>query len=136
MPLGEMAAYLSAPPEKGRMMYPALSGGSGNPGVQEAFLGEVDDVICALAFVVEGNRGGNLRSLQAMKKATNNPKLKFLVVQGATHFNLLAPLNELIAKKIVAKKGPNPISLEESELNRAFAGERSALDRSGRKEAR
>ncbi|MCB1050306.1 MAG: prolyl oligopeptidase family serine peptidase [Acidobacteria bacterium] len=34
-------------------MYPALRGGSGNPGVQEQFLGEVDDVIAAGKYLAE-----------------------------------------------------------------------------------
>src|SRR5579884_1357367 len=35
------------------MMYPALRGGSGGPGVQEGFLGEVDDVIAARDFLAK-----------------------------------------------------------------------------------
>ena len=34
-------------------MYPALRGGSGNPGVKEAFFGEVDDVLAAADFLAK-----------------------------------------------------------------------------------
>ena len=33
------------------MMYPTLRGSYGNPGVQEAFLGEVDDVLAAVEYL-------------------------------------------------------------------------------------
>ena len=34
-------------------MYPALRGGSGNPGVKEAFFGEVDDILAAADFLAQ-----------------------------------------------------------------------------------
>lgn len=34
-------------------MYPALRGGSGNPGVKEAFFGEVDDILAAADFLAK-----------------------------------------------------------------------------------
>ena len=182
-------------------MFPALCGGEGNPGIKEAFLGEVDDILAAAdhlahqesvdsnriylgghstggtlvllvaecsgrfravfsfgpvsdvtsypeeyipfdtsnprevalrspgrwlssikrpTYVIEGT-GGNLSSLEAMKRSSTNPLVHFLTVQGATHFNVLAPINELIAKKIVNDKGTKiELTLAETELNQAF----------------
>jgi acetyl esterase/lipase len=73
-------------------------------------------------FVFEGTRQGNLASLQAMAKATNNPAVHFLPVQGATHFSILAPTNALIARKILADTGPTTnITFTEQELNQLFS---------------
>ncbi len=51
-------------------------------------------------FVFEGTVAGNAESLRSMSKASKNPKVRFLEVMGANHFNLLAPLNRLIAEKV------------------------------------
>lgn len=181
------------------MMFPSLRGGNQNPGSQEGFYGEVDDVLAAAehlakldyvdssriylgghstggtlvmlvaavpntfravfsfgpaedilgyggqfteavntsdrrevelrnpgrwlhsiqcpTFVFEGDRQGNIDSLQAMAKANSNPKARFFVVKGATHFSLLAPVNGLIAKKIGADTGAETnLSFTEAEL--------------------
>jgi acetyl esterase/lipase len=72
-------------------------------------------------FVLEGVTGGNIGSLRAMAGASKNPKIRFLPVQGATHFSVLAPVNKLIATKILADDGPTPaISLSEAEVNAAM----------------
>ncbi len=157
-------------------MFPALRGGSGNPGVKEAFLGEVDDVLAAAdflaqqesvdathlylgghstggtlalltaeasgrfratfafgpvsdvtgygpeltpfdttdarevglrapgrwlasarspVFVIEGAQNpGNIGAVRTMRSASNNPNLRFLAVEGANHFSILAALTE------------------------------------------
>lgn len=167
------------------MMYPTLRGTFGNPGHQEHFYGEVDDVIAAAeylrkrgdvdperiflgghstggtlallaattghrfravisfgpthaaatygqeylpaeilrgeearlrapvhflsairspTFVIEGSKG-NAQSLRFMAKKNKNPFVKFFVIEGASHFDVLAPLNALIADTL-AKLGP------------------------------
>ncbi|MDQ1922308.1 alpha/beta hydrolase family protein [Massilia pseudoviolaceinigra] len=169
------------------MMFPSLRGGNDNPGVREGFLGEVDDVLAAAAylekqpyvdpdriylgghstggtlalltaetstrfravfafgpvdeidgyggrftgfnpanpreaalrspgrwlasvrspvFVIEG-AGGNIDSLLAMRGTTRNPQIRFVPVQGADHFNVLAPANKHIAQKILLDAGPD-----------------------------
>jgi alpha/beta superfamily hydrolase len=71
-------------------------------------------------FILEGITG-NIGSLRAMASASKNPKIRFLPVQGATHFSILAPVNKLIATKILADDGPTPaISLSEAEVNAAM----------------
>ena len=184
------------------MMFPSLRGGNENPGVQENFYGEVDDVLAAFehlakvyyvdptriylgghstggslvmlvaampnkfravfsfgpaedisgydsryraavnmsdakevelrspgrwlhsitvpTFVFEGD-SGNVRSLQAMQRASTNPKAQFFPVRGANHFSVLAPVNKLIAQKITADTGTEPnLTFTEAELNGLF----------------
>jgi pimeloyl-ACP methyl ester carboxylesterase len=71
-------------------------------------------------FVLEGTSQGNISSLKAMARATNNPNAHFLPVKGATHFSVLAPVNRLLAQKIVADTGPAcNITVTEDEVNKA-----------------
>ncbi|MDB5353418.1 MAG: Alpha/beta hydrolase family protein [Planctomycetota bacterium] len=72
-------------------------------------------------FVFEGT-GGNLASLQMMAQTSTNPLLHFHPVTGADHFSILAPLNGLIARKILADSGPSlNVSFDPQELNGLFA---------------
>ena len=169
------------------MMYPSLRGGNENPGYNESFYGEVDDVIAAakwlktldyvdadrvylgghstggtlallvaeacdefrgvvsfgptgdvrgygpdsLAFdfdnedeatmrapvcwlhciknptyVIEGDSGrSNADAVREMKRATDNPRVHFHLIEGHDHFSTLAPLNRVIAKQMMADKG-------------------------------
>lgn len=67
-------------------------------------------------FVIEGERG-NALSLRMMAQATDNPRLRFLTVRGHDHFSVLAPVNRLIAQKILADAGPAcDISIRPGEL--------------------
>jgi dienelactone hydrolase len=64
------------------------------------------DKIQGPTFVFEGADGqSNIRSLEAMSRATSNPMVRFLPVQGTDHFSVLAPANELIARKVLADQG-------------------------------
>lgn len=181
------------------MMYPFLRGSVGNPGQQEGFLGEVDDIVSALkylqkldyidpkriylgghstggtlvllaaainhefkavfafgpvadprvygddtvmhdssnelefkvrapinylpfiktpTFVIEGS-GGNIDSLKEMQRVNKNTNITFLPVNGSNHFETLAPMNALIAQKIVEANAA-PISITESQVQSAF----------------
>ncbi len=184
------------------MMFPALRGGSGSPGVKEWFLGEIDDVLAAAeflrkqpyvdpdrvylgghstggtvallaaevpnpfravfsfgpvddvagygpeynayapangqearlrspgfwlygakkpTFVIEGGRRGNSDCLQNMARATKNPSLHFLEVKAADHFSVLAPVNKLIAAKLMQDTGPTcTVEITPEEVNKAF----------------
>ena len=56
-----------------------------------------------------------------MKQVSTNPKTHFSIVNGADHFNILAPMNRLIAQKILKDDGPESnIAFTEEELNKAF----------------
>jgi hypothetical protein len=60
-------------------------------------------------------------SLEAMARASTNPMVHFLPVNGASHFSILAPTNALIARKILADAGPTTtIAFSEQELGQLF----------------
>lgn len=186
------------------MMFPSLRGGNDNPGLKEAFLGEVDDIVAAAdylrtlpyvdpervylgghstggtlvlltaastdtfravfsfgpvdvitnqnprwftfdpanprelelrspirwlssinvpVFAIEGTEGGGkYPSLQAMQRASTNPKVKFLAARGANHFNVLAPANQLIAEKILRDTGAESnLTITEEEIRARLA---------------
>jgi len=206
----------SAPPENDQtaaayreagivMMYPSLRGGNENPGFEEGFYGEADDVVAAeeylarqpyvdprriylgghstggtLAllvaecsdrfratfcfgpvdnvlrygrseplpfdyedarevelrapglwldsvknptFVFEGTlRPSNIASLRNMMHAAPPPTVHLFAVPGATHFTILAPMNRLIASKIVQDTGPQTnIAFTSDELTHLLA---------------
>lgn len=68
-------------------------------------------------FVLEGTNDGNLDALQLMAKVTKNSQIHFREVPGATHRNILAPFNELLAKKILADTGDKcSLSLDDKEI--------------------
>jgi acetyl esterase/lipase len=182
------------------MMFPSLRGGNDNPGYQEGFFGEVDDVIAAAeflakqphvdpkriylgghstggtlvllvaastdrfravfsfgpvhdirgyggmfapfdktndrewelrapgrwlhsircpTFVFEGASEINVIDLHVMKKASTNPKAQFFPVAGVDHFSILAPVNRLIARKILKDDGAaTNLAFTEDEVNR------------------
>jgi acetyl esterase/lipase len=71
-------------------------------------------------FVFEGT-GGNLESLQALAKASKNPKVRCFEIKGTNHFGVLAPTNRLIAEKILRDTGPAcNLSFTAEELNKPF----------------
>lgn len=72
-------------------------------------------------WVIEGSRRGNADSLREMAGMTNNANVRFIEIEGADHFNLLAPLNELLAKRILKTTGkPSALFLTEAEANSHF----------------
>ncbi len=74
-------------------------------------------------FVLEGTQQpGNVSSLKAMAQASSNPNAHFLPVEGATHFTILAPVNRLIAERILRDTGPTcNLTFTAAELSKAFA---------------
>ena len=49
------------------------------------------------------------------------PSVRFIPVHGATHFTILAPVNHLIAQKILNDKGPQTnITISNEELSPLF----------------
>lgn len=59
------------------------------------------DGVARDTYVIEGARNGNWESIQLMKDESRNPRIRFFAAPGHDHFTILAPLNELLAKKIV-----------------------------------
>lgn len=73
-------------------------------------------------WVLEGSEEGNIDSLHEMANNSSNLKLHFVEITGASHFSILAPTTELIAKKILADSGATTsITLSQSEANQNFA---------------
>ena len=72
-------------------------------------------------YLIEGATGqGNIESLRAMQAANSNSKIQFLPVDGGDHFSIIAPVNRVLAQKIVADNGAqSAIKLSESELSDA-----------------
>jgi dipeptidyl aminopeptidase/acylaminoacyl peptidase len=74
-------------------------------------------------FVIEG-AGGNLGSLEAMSVINRNPAVSFVQVTGAGHFDLLGPINQLIASKLLEDTGEKcELTLTPAEARAAFAAE-------------
>ncbi len=72
-------------------------------------------------WVFEGTEG-NIDCLQAMAKASTNPKAHFVEIRGASHFATLAPTNELIAGKILQDTGQvSNLTFSDEEVNKNFA---------------
>jgi alpha/beta superfamily hydrolase len=70
-------------------------------------------------FVLEGE-GGNVGALLALSNAANNPLLHYFIVKGRNHFDILAPVTEIIARKVVADDGPScKIAFTQEELDAA-----------------
>jgi alpha/beta superfamily hydrolase len=57
-------------------------------------------------FVFEGTDKGNIAALRTMARSTKNPQVHFRPVRGATHFSTLAPINRVLADKILRDTGP------------------------------
>jgi acetyl esterase/lipase len=75
-------------------------------------------------WVFEGVKKGNIVSLRTMAKATTNPQAHFIEIKGADHFSTLAPMNELIAKKILGDTGTeSKITFTKEEVNKLFVSE-------------
>jgi alpha/beta superfamily hydrolase len=55
-------------------------------------------------WVFEGT-DGNIDSLRAMAKQSTNPQIQWVELSGMDHFNMLAPVNEIIAQKIMQDTG-------------------------------
>ncbi|WP_260598982.1 alpha/beta hydrolase family protein [Sphingomonas endolithica] len=71
-------------------------------------------------WVIEGTGQGNIESLDAMRAKTANPQLHFLRVAGRGHFDVLAPVTTLIARKIVAEAaGKGPVAFSAAEVDAA-----------------
>lgn len=68
-------------------------------------------------YVIEGTRG-NIQALNTLKHSgKDNAQLNFFPIQGADHFNVLHPLNNLIANKILTDA---TFSLNQNEAQTAF----------------
>jgi hypothetical protein len=80
--------------------------------------------ITSPVFVFEGTAGkySNVRQLQAMRQVSSNPAVHFFAAEGATHSGTLAPVNRLLATKILRDAGPTTnLTFSAEELSGLFA---------------
>lgn len=64
---------------------------------------------------------GNSEPLHLLARESQNPRVHFIEVRGASHFNVLAPTTELIAAKVRQDTGPQTnLTFTEDEANRSF----------------
>jgi len=72
-------------------------------------------------FVIEGAVDGNGDQFKMMQARTKNPMLRWRLVAKADHFSVLAPVNELVAKKILADaEAGTAIEITQQELANAI----------------
>jgi dipeptidyl aminopeptidase/acylaminoacyl peptidase len=73
-------------------------------------------------FVLEGLNQGNVQALLALKHASRNPQVSFHSVAGANHFNILAPVTQKIAEKILQDQGSTTnITITDADLNLKYS---------------
>ncbi len=74
-------------------------------------------------FVLEGVQPpGNVQSLQTLQQASRNSQVSFHPVAKANHFNILAPVTQKIAEKILQDQGATTnITFTEADLNLNYA---------------
>jgi dienelactone hydrolase len=73
-------------------------------------------------FVFEGEESDKAASLDAMKSASKNSEVHFYLVNHADHFSTLAPLTEMLAKKVVEDTGPQSnIQITDADVQAAMA---------------
>jgi dipeptidyl aminopeptidase/acylaminoacyl peptidase len=76
--------------------------------------------IKAPTTIIEGENG-NAKALAAMRAATTNPNLRFHLVERASHFTVLTPVSDLLAKRILKDTGQVPaITFTDEELTALF----------------
>ena len=77
----------------------------------------VMDRIRVPTLVLEGAKG-NAFALEPLSRAAHGAPVRFVTVQGGTHFSILAPLTELLAGRIA--RGESPTELSEQDAAQAL----------------
>jgi acetyl esterase/lipase len=81
------------------------------------------DAIRVPTYVFEGADGGNVDAAQLLGESSSNPRLNVIGIAGTDHFSVLAPINEVIAKELVADVGDiDALEITDAELAAAFPG--------------
>lgn len=69
-------------------------------------------------YVFEGDHDANTEELERMRSENHDSNVEFFVVPRADHFSTLAPVNALIARKILADTGTGPrLRIRQDELS-------------------
>ncbi len=73
-------------------------------------------------IIIEGAESPNAKALPLFAANAGSAPVKTYAVQGAEHFNVLAPVNRLLARKVVADTGPSAnIAPSEKEIAEAMS---------------
>lgn len=56
-------------------------------------------------ILIEGQSGNANSVLQLGREASGNPNVETLIISGKDHFNVISPVNKLLAEKILADQG-------------------------------
>jgi alpha/beta superfamily hydrolase len=73
-------------------------------------------------WVFEGSKQGNIGDLRSMKKEAYGEQINFIEAKNTDHFGILAPVTEIIAKKILQDTAARSnISFTQAEIDRAFS---------------
>jgi regulator of RNase E activity RraB/alpha/beta superfamily hydrolase len=81
-------------------------------------------------YVIEG-AGGNTRALAALAAADKNDHVHVMGVEGADHFDVLAPVNELIAERIAKLGKDEKVALTEKDVQGRFDEAQAAQREAG-----
>lgn len=78
----------------------------------------LDSITCRV-FIFEGNsRQANIESLEYLRDHSKNRNLSFHPIPNGTHFNVLAPMTALIARRVLDDSGPTTsIAFSDADLN-------------------
>lgn len=72
-------------------------------------------------YLFEGDRNGNVADLVRMRSENRNAEVRAFLVPQADHFSALAPLNALIARKILTEANAGePLRIEEQDIAEAM----------------
>ncbi|TSC32385.1 alpha/beta fold hydrolase [Corallococcus sp. Z5C101001] len=72
--------------------------------------------------VIEGADHGNMDAFEPLRLAAKSAPLSFLPVPGATHFSVLAPVTELLARKLAEAPAEAPtVHLTDAEVREAVS---------------
>jgi len=73
-------------------------------------------------LIFEGSIQGNTADLEELRRASRNPQVTCYEVSACSHFSLLAPLNRMLAEKILRDTGPTVnLHVSADEIRRAVA---------------
>lgn len=77
--------------------------------------------IRAPTLVITGTQDRNVLDLSAMDTASDHEPVSFVPVEGANHFDLLAPINLALARQLLHTKGRGPLRLTDRQAQAVCA---------------
>jgi dipeptidyl aminopeptidase/acylaminoacyl peptidase len=85
------------------------------------------DRIRVPTLIIEGAQGGNTFAFGPLRKAAKAAPVRFISVPGGTHFTILAPVTELLARRIArGHLAEQPMQLSEQDVRHTMQAEANA----------